>query len=119
MAQIMIHNTNGKENVERASLAFVAANVALSAGQEAVVLLTIEGVRLATRGYADGLQADGFSPLRELISQFVTMTVACGSVGLRQTPEFRRFAPDPSVAWPGSEAGLAGDAGQVAPIVLQ
>ncbi len=72
MGQVMIHNTRGKENVERASLAFVAANVALSSGQDATVLLTIEGVRVATRGYADGLQADGFPPLSELVSQFVS-----------------------------------------------
>ena len=71
MGQVMIHNTQGKDNVERASLAFVAANIALTSGQEATVLLTIEGVRVATRGYADGLQANGFPPLRELISQFV------------------------------------------------
>jgi len=67
----MIHNTHGKEDVERASLAFVAANIALTADQEATVLLTIEGVRLGTKGYADGLQVDGFPPLREAIGQFV------------------------------------------------
>lgn len=71
MAHIMIHNTQGKENVERASLAFVIANIALTSGQEATVLLTIEGVRIATKGYANELQADGFPPLSELISQFV------------------------------------------------
>ena len=71
MAHVMIHNTQGKENVEGASLAFVAANIALTSGQEATVLLTIEGVRVATRNYADGLQADGFPPLHELLSQFV------------------------------------------------
>ena len=71
MAHVMIHNTQGRENVERASLAFVAANIALTSGQEATVLLTIEGVRVATRNYADGLQADGFPALQELMSQFV------------------------------------------------
>ena len=71
MGQIMIHNTRGKDNVERASLAFLTANIALTSGQDATVLLTIEGVRVATRGYADGLQANGFPPLTELMSQFV------------------------------------------------
>lgn len=71
MGQVMIHNTHGKDNVERASLAFVAANTALTSGQEATVLLTIEGVRVATKGYAEGLQANGFAPLSELINQFV------------------------------------------------
>lgn len=67
----MIHNTNGKEDLERASLAFVVANTALVSGQQATVLLTIEGVRLATKGYAQGLKAEGFAPLDEIITQFV------------------------------------------------
>ncbi len=71
MGNVMINNTHGKEDVERASLAFVVANTALNAGQKATVLLTIEGVCVATQGYADGLQAKGFSPLNELIGQFV------------------------------------------------
>jgi uncharacterized protein len=71
MGQVMIHNTHGKEHVERASLAFVVGNAARSSGQDATVLLTIEGVRVATQGYADTLQAEGFAPLHELIRQFV------------------------------------------------
>lgn len=71
MGQVMLHNTHGKDDVERASLTFLVGNVARSSNQEAAVLLTIEGVRVATKGYADGLQADGFAPLGELIQQFV------------------------------------------------
>lgn len=71
MGKVLIHNTHGKDDVERASLAFVVGNTALTSGQEAMLLLTIEGVRVATRGYADGLQAKGFAPLSELVAQFV------------------------------------------------
>lgn len=71
MGQVMIHNTCGKDDVERASLAFVVANAALSAGQEATVLLTIEGVWLATQGYTQGLQVKGFEPLADLVEKFV------------------------------------------------
>jgi uncharacterized protein len=71
MGQVMIHNTRGREDVERASLAFVVANTALSSGQETTVLLTIEGVWLATQGYAAGLQAHGFEPLADLLQKFV------------------------------------------------
>jgi predicted peroxiredoxin len=67
----MIHNTHGKDNIERASLTFVVANTALSSNQRATVLLTIEGVWVATQGYADGLQANGFAPLSELMQQFI------------------------------------------------
>lgn len=71
MAQVMIQNTRGKDDVERASLAFVVANTALNAGQEATVLLTIEGVWVATKGYADGLHAKGFDPLAELVQKTI------------------------------------------------
>ena len=71
MGKIMINNTCGKEAVERASLAFVVAKTALNAGQEAIVLLTIEGVRVATKGYLDGQQAEGFDPLSKLVREFI------------------------------------------------
>jgi predicted peroxiredoxin len=64
MGHVMINNTRGKDDVERASLAFLVGNVALTSGQEATLLLTIEGVWVATKGYTDGLQATGFDPLR-------------------------------------------------------
>ena len=70
MGHVMIHNTRGKDDVERASLAFLVGNVALNSGQEATLLLTIEGVWVATQGYADGLQANGFDPLSELVQKF-------------------------------------------------
>jgi predicted peroxiredoxin len=81
MGHVMIHNTRGKDDVERASLAFLVGNTALSSGQEATVLLTIEGVWVATRGYAEGLQARGFAPLSELVQQFASRVGRSGSVG--------------------------------------
>ncbi|SRR5581483_1686099 len=71
MGHVMVHNTHGKDDIERASLTFVVANTALNSNQQATVLLTIEGVWVATEGYTDGLQANGFAPLSDLISQFV------------------------------------------------
>lgn len=35
------------------------------------MLLTIDGPWIATKGYADGLQAEGYPPLRELIEKFI------------------------------------------------
>jgi predicted peroxiredoxin len=72
MGHVMIHNTRGKDDVERASLAFLVGNTALSSGQEATLLLTIEGVWVGTRGYTEGLQANGFAPLSELVEQFAS-----------------------------------------------
>ena len=44
--------TCAKDNPDRATVAFVVANAAVASDQETVVFLTVEGVRLAARGYA-------------------------------------------------------------------
>ena len=82
MGHVMVNNTRGKDDVERAALSFVVGNTALNSGQTATVLLTIEGVWVATRGYADGLEAKGFAPLNELVRQFIEnggQLWACGA----------------------------------------
>lgn len=71
MGKVLVHNTRGKDDIERASLAFVVGNASLTSGQDTTVLLTIDGVWLATKGYCDGIQAEGFGPLTELIPTFV------------------------------------------------
>lgn len=63
--------THGKEDPERAILPFVAANTAAIAGQQAVVLLTIEGVWLGTEGGTDGVTLEGFPELSSLADEFV------------------------------------------------
>jgi predicted peroxiredoxin len=82
MARILTHCTHGKEDPERATLPFVVGNVAATADQEAVVLLTSDAVWLATKGYADGVQKEGFPPLGEQIRAFVAnggQLWACGA----------------------------------------
>ncbi len=82
MAKLLINCTHGREDAERATLAFVMGNVAASADQEVVVLLTIEGVRNATRGYADDICKEGFQPLNEVMQSFVGnggMVWVCGA----------------------------------------
>ena len=82
MGKLLINCTHGKEDPERATLSFVVGNVAASADQEVVVLLTIEGVRNATRGYADDIHKEGFQPLKEVMQAFVSnggQIWACGA----------------------------------------
>jgi predicted peroxiredoxin len=82
MAKILVHATHGNDDVERATLPFVLGNVSATADQETVVLLTIEGVRLATYGYADDVQKEGFPPLKDVIRQFLDnggQLWACGA----------------------------------------
>jgi len=63
--------THGKEEPERATLPFVAANVAATAGQEAIVICTIEGAWLGTKNGLQGIEAKGLPPLAKLFSEFV------------------------------------------------
>ena len=82
MAKIMVNCTHGIEDPERATLPFIVGNVAVTADQEAVVLLTVEGAWVATKGYADGIQKEGFQPLKEVIASFVAnggQIWACGA----------------------------------------
>jgi predicted peroxiredoxin len=79
---ILTNCTCGKENPERATLPFVVGNVAASADQPAIVLLTIEGVWIATKGYAEGIHKEGFQPLREIMDSFLAnggQIWACGA----------------------------------------
>jgi uncharacterized protein len=72
MANMLVSCSYGKEDPERAILSFIFGNVAAAADQATVVLLTIEGVRLATTGYADDIHKEGFQPLKEVMESFVT-----------------------------------------------
>ena len=82
MGKLLINCTHGKDDAERATLAFVVGNVAASADQQAVVLLTIDGVWNATRGYADDICKEGFQPLKDVMQSFVNnggQIWACGA----------------------------------------
>jgi predicted peroxiredoxin len=69
--KIIFNCVYGKEDAERATLPFVAANVAAASGKEAVVVCTIEAVWLGTPGGTDGVAAPGLPPLKDLYDQFV------------------------------------------------
>src|SRR5436309_529885 len=59
--------THAKDNQDKATVGFVVANAAVGSGKETLVFLSVEGVRLAQKGYADEIREEGFAPLRELI----------------------------------------------------
>ena len=60
----------GKDDPDRATVAFTLANAAVGSDQESVVFLSSEGVRLAVNGYADDVAEEGFSPLKQLMTAF-------------------------------------------------
>jgi uncharacterized protein len=82
MQKILVHATHGKEDAEKAILPFIVGNVAATAEQQVVVFLTTEAVRLATKGYADGLQKEGFQPAKQMIEEYIANggeVWACGA----------------------------------------
>ena len=82
MAKLLINCTHGEDDPERATLSFVVGNVAASADQETIVLLTVDGVWLATHGCAGRIHKEGFQPLSDVMQSFVKnggQIWACGS----------------------------------------
>jgi len=66
-----VNLTYAKDNTDKATVAFVVANAAVASDKEALVFLSIEGVRLSQKGYADDIHEPGFAPLGELMASFV------------------------------------------------
>jgi uncharacterized protein len=69
--KLIFNCTHGKEEPERATLPFVAANIAAAAGQEAIVLCTIDAVWLGTEGGSDGVAQPGLPVLAGLYTEFI------------------------------------------------
>lgn len=79
---IVVNCTHGREEPERATLSFVVGNVSATAEQPTVVLLTCEGVWIATKGYADDVSQPGLPALHEVAESFVAAggeIWACGA----------------------------------------
>jgi predicted peroxiredoxin len=65
-----VNLTHATDDPDRATVAFVIANAAAASGKETLVFLSVDGVRLAQKGVADGIHEEGFAPLRELMDGF-------------------------------------------------
>ena len=58
--------THSKDNTDKATVGFVVANAAVASDKDTMVFLSIEGVRLSQKGFADDIHETGFAPLKEL-----------------------------------------------------
>jgi predicted peroxiredoxin len=68
--RFVVSLTHAKDDRDKSTVAFVIANAAVASDKEAIVFLSVEGVRLSQRGYADDVHEEGFAPLRELMANF-------------------------------------------------
>ena len=103
MPRFMAQSTHGLDDPERATLPFIVANVAASADQDAIVLLTIEGVWLATKGYADDIHHPGMPPLSEvlasLLANYVQILLNESIPPRKRCPTFPPSMPLPCVSF--------------------
>jgi len=69
--KVIISCTHGAEDPDRVTVSYLTAGAALDKGHDVVMWLTIEGVRLATPGYADQITLPKAPPVERLHAQFV------------------------------------------------
>ena len=69
--RVIVGCTHGGEDPDRVVVAYLTAVAALDQGKEVVMWLTVEGVRLALRGYADRIRADLDPPVERVHAQFI------------------------------------------------
>jgi len=69
--KVLINCAHGKNNSEDATVALIAAAAATAVSDETAVFLSSDAVRLATHGYADDVQADGYEPLKTFLDAFL------------------------------------------------
>jgi predicted peroxiredoxin len=84
--------TRSLDDPDRTTVAFVVANAAVASGQETMVFLSSEGVRIAVAGTADAIREEGFQPLKDLMASFVE----AGGTILVCSPCFKKRGLDAS-----------------------
>ncbi|NTW10811.1 MAG: sulfur reduction protein DsrE, partial [Chlorobiaceae bacterium] len=72
-SKLLVISTTGKENPEKAVLPFVLATASQSMNVEVVMFLQSSAVRLACRGEAEKVKAEGFLSLDMLLETFVSL----------------------------------------------
>jgi predicted peroxiredoxin len=68
--KVLINLATGLEDSERVTVAFLVAGAALERGNDVMMFLTKEAVRLAQPGFAVGVACDGCPPLDRIFAQF-------------------------------------------------
>jgi predicted peroxiredoxin len=69
--RVVVGCTAGAEDPDRVAVAYLTAGAALDKGKDVVMWLTVEGVRLGLRGYADRIRVDQEPPIERLHQQFL------------------------------------------------
>ncbi len=71
VGNVLVNCAYGKNNPEEATVALIAASAAVTRSTATEVFFTSDAVRLATPDYADGVQAEGYEPLKVFLDKFL------------------------------------------------
>ncbi len=96
--KFVISLTHGKNDTDKATVAFVVANAAVASDKDTLVFLSIEAVRLAQPGFADDIHEEGFAKLKDLMTNYVN---AGGKIYVC-SPCFKKRKLDESALIPGA-----------------
>lgn len=67
----LVIGTHGDDDPEKATMTFACAGAASALGIRTTVFLTGNGVKLAQKGFADGMKTiEGMAPLKEMMGSF-------------------------------------------------
>ncbi|HEY1285478.1 MAG TPA: DsrE family protein [Solirubrobacterales bacterium] len=69
--RVVVGCTHGEEDPDRVVTAYLTAVAALEQGSDVVMWLTVDGVRLAMRDYADRIRVGMEPPVERVHAQFV------------------------------------------------
>jgi predicted peroxiredoxin len=68
--RVVVGCTHDDQGPDHVAVAYLTAVAALDQGKDVVMWLTVEGVRLGVRGYADKIRMDQEPPIERLHQQF-------------------------------------------------
>ena len=71
MARVVVGCAHGNESPDSVVVAYLTAGAALDRGDEVVLWLTSDGVRLATNGYVSDIRQDMEPPVQRVHDQFI------------------------------------------------
>jgi predicted peroxiredoxin len=71
MARVVVGCAHGNEGPDSVVVAYLTAGAALDRGDEVVMWLTSDGVRLATSGYVADIRQDMEPPVQRVHDQFI------------------------------------------------
>ncbi|QEC48203.1 peroxiredoxin [Baekduia soli] len=69
--RVVVGCTHGEEDPDRVAVSYLTAVAALDQGKDVVMWLSVDGVRLGLRGYADRIRAGQEPPIDRLHGQFI------------------------------------------------